>query len=45
MYSGFALFLLVDEKFYQIQTSNLLHIFAIRTEPESSYKIAHKWRF
>ena len=43
--SFFALFLGVVEKFYQAQRSNCLHIFVIRTEPESSYKIAHKWCF
>ena len=43
--SFFALFLVVVEKFYQVQTSNFSHIFVIRTEPEPFYKITHKWCF
>ena len=41
----FALILVVVQKFYKAQTSNCSHIFVIRTEPEPSYKIAHKWCF
>ena len=37
-----SFFLVVVERFYQPQPSNFLHIFVTKTEPESSYKIAHK---
>ena len=37
-----SFFLIVVERFYQPKPSNFLHIFVTKTEPEPSYKIAHK---